>query len=111
MLPRREHDRRGDPPLGGRRWILDPADYGVHAPLDAIRGGDATVNAAKIRELLGGEHGPFRDIVVLNAGAALIVGGKCADLKEGAARAARAIDDGSAARALDKLVAVTNETA
>ena len=57
-----------------------------------------------------GEHGPFRDIVVLNAGAALIVGGKCADLKEGAARAARAIDDGSAARALDKLVAVTNET-
>ncbi len=46
---------------------------------------------------------------VLNAAAALIVGGKAADLTEGAERAARAIDDGSAARALDKLVAVTNE--
>ncbi|MEO8421643.1 MAG: anthranilate phosphoribosyltransferase [Hyphomicrobium sp.] len=88
-----------------------PEDAGLtRASLEDLKGGDATVNAAKIRELLGGEHGPFRDIVVLNAGAALIVGGKCADLKEGAARAARAIDDGSAARALDKLVAVTNET-
>ena len=87
-----------------------PEDAGLTpATLEDLKGGDATVNAAKIRELLGGEHGPFRDIVVLNAGAALIVGGKCADLKEGAARAARAIDDGSAARALDKLVAVTNE--
>jgi len=88
-----------------------PEDAGLPpATLEDLKGGDATVNAAKIRELLAGEHGPFRDIVVLNAGAALIVGGKCADLKEGAARAARAIDDGSAARALDKLVAVTNET-
>ena len=47
--------------------------------------------------------------MVLNAAAALIVGGKAADLNEGAERAARAIDDGAAARALDKLVAVTNE--
>ena len=56
----------------------------------------------------GGERVPFRDIVVLNAGAALIVGGKTGDLREGVERAQRAIDDGSTARALDKLVAVTN---
>lgn len=87
-----------------------PSDIGLPpATLEDLKGGDATVNAAAIRQLLVGEHGPFRDIVVLNAGAALIVGGKAKDLREGAERAARAIDDGSASRALDKLVAVTNE--
>lgn len=87
-----------------------PSDVGLPpATLEDLKGGDATVNAAAIRQLLVGEHGPFRDIVVLNAGAALIVGGKAKNLREGAERAARAIDDGSASRALDKLVAVTNE--
>ena len=95
-----------------RSFEVRPDDAGLPpASLEDLKGGDATVNAAAIRELLGGELGPFRDIVLLNAGAALIVGGKAADLREGAERAARAIDDGSAARALDKLVAVTNETA
>ena len=95
-----------------RSFEVRPEDAGLPpATLDDLKGGNATVNAAKIRELLAGEAGPFRDIVVLNAAAALIVGGKCADLKEGAVRAARAIDDGAAARALDKLVAVTNEIA
>ena len=87
-----------------------PSDAGLPpATLEDLKGGDATVNAAAIRQLLVGERGPFRDIVLLNAGAALIVSGKASDLREGAERAARAIDDGSAARALDKLVAVTNE--
>jgi anthranilate phosphoribosyltransferase len=89
-----------------------PSDAGLPpATLEDLKGGDATVNAAAIRELLGGEQGAFRDIVVLNAGAALLVGGKAATLREGAERAARAIDDGSAARALDQLVAATNEPA
>jgi anthranilate phosphoribosyltransferase len=89
-----------------------PSDAGLPpATLEDLKGGDATVNAAAIRELLGGEQGAFRDIVVLNAGAALLVGGKAANLREGAERAARAIDDGSAARALDQLVAATNEPA
>jgi anthranilate phosphoribosyltransferase len=89
-----------------------PSDAGLPpATLEDLKGGDATVNAAAIRELLGGEQGAFRDIVVLNAGAALLVGGKAANLREGAERAARAIDDGSAARALDQLVAATNEAA
>jgi anthranilate phosphoribosyltransferase len=91
---------------------VKPSDAGLPtATLADLKGGDATVNAAAIRELLAGEQGAFRDIVVLNAGAALIVGGKAATLQEGAERAARAIDDGAATRALDKLVAVTNEAA
>jgi anthranilate phosphoribosyltransferase len=78
------------------------------ATLADLKGGDATVNAAAIRDVLAGEPGPFRDIVLMNAGAALIVGGKAASLREGAERAGRAIDTGAAARALDKLIAVTN---
>jgi anthranilate phosphoribosyltransferase len=88
---------------------VTPEDAGLPmATLEDLKGGDATVNAAAIREVLAGEPGPFRDIVLLNAGAALIVGGRASTLREGAERAARAIDDGSAARALDKLVAVSN---
>ncbi|MFA5900453.1 MAG: anthranilate phosphoribosyltransferase [Hyphomicrobium sp.] len=93
-----------------RTFQVRPSDAGLPpATLEDLKGGDATVNAAAIRELLGGEPGPFRDIVLLNAGAGLVVGGKAGDLREGAERAARAIDDGSATRALDKLVAVSNE--
>ncbi|CAN1721782.1 Anthranilate phosphoribosyltransferase [Hyphomicrobium sp. 1Nfss2.1] len=93
-----------------RTFEVRPSDAGLPpATLEDLKGGDSTVNAAAIRQLLTGEESPFRDIVLLNAGAALIVGGKAKDLREGAERAARAIDDGSAARALDKLVAVTNE--
>jgi anthranilate phosphoribosyltransferase len=92
-----------------RTFEVRPSDVGLPpATLEDLKGGDATVNAAAIRQLLVGEHGPFRDIVLLNAGAALIVSGKTKDLGEGVARAARAIDDGAASRALDKLVAVTN---
>jgi anthranilate phosphoribosyltransferase len=95
-----------------RTFEVRPADVDLPpATLEDLRGGDATVNAAKIRELLAGEEGPFRDIVVLNAGAALLVGGKASSLQDGVARAQRAIDDGSASRALDKLVAVTNAAA
>jgi anthranilate phosphoribosyltransferase len=86
-----------------------PEDAGLpRATLADLKGGDATVNAAAIREVLAGEPGAFRDIVLLNAGAALIVGGKAATLREAAERAARSLDTGAAARALDKLVAVTN---
>ena len=88
---------------------VTPEDAGLpKATLDELKGGDATVNAAAIREVLAGEPGPFRDIVLMNAGAALIVGGRAADLTDGVRRAAHAIDSGAAVRALDKLVAVTN---
>jgi anthranilate phosphoribosyltransferase len=93
-----------------RTFEVRPEDAGLErATLAQLKGGDAQVNAAAIREVLGGEPGPFRDIVLLNAAAALIVGGKAASLAEGLARAGRAIDTGAAAQALDKLVAITNE--
>lgn len=95
-----------------RSFDVTPEDAGLpRATLDDLKGGDASVNAAAIRDVLGGEHGAFRDIVLLNAAAALIVAGKAANLREGVQRAARAIDEGAATRALDKLVAVTNEVA
>jgi anthranilate phosphoribosyltransferase len=89
---------------------VTPADAGLpQASLRDLKGGDASVNAAAIRAVLGGEPGPFRDIVLMNAAAALIVGGKADNLVDGVARAARAVDSGAAQQALDKLIAITNE--
>jgi anthranilate phosphoribosyltransferase len=94
-----------------RVFEVKPADAGLPtATLADLKGGDATVNAAAIREVLAGKRGPFRDVVLLNAAAALIVGGRVNDLREGAALAAQSIDSGAAARALDRLVAVSNGT-
>jgi anthranilate phosphoribosyltransferase len=88
---------------------VKPEDAGLpRLTLAQLKGGDAHTNAAAIREVLGGEPGAFRDIVLLNAAAALIVGGKAASLTEGVERAGRSIDTGAAAQALDKLVAITN---
>jgi anthranilate phosphoribosyltransferase len=58
--------------------------------------------------LLGGNPGPFRDIVLLNAAAALIVAGAATRLTEGAQRAAQAIDSGAAMTTLSRLIAITN---
>ena len=79
------------------------------ALLTDLKGGDAQTNAAKMRALFLGETGPYRDIVLLNTAAALIVAGKADSLISGVAFAAQSIDSGAANRALDKLVAVTNE--
>ena len=88
---------------------VTPEDAGLpRATLAQLKGGDAQANAAAIREVLGGEPGPFRDVVLLNAAAALIVGGKSARLTEGVERAGRSIDTGAAAQALDSLIAITN---
>jgi anthranilate phosphoribosyltransferase len=76
---------------------VTPEDAGLPcASLSDIQGGDPAHNAAALLRLLGGEPGPYRDIVLLNAAAALVVAGKAADLKAGAALAAEAIDDGRA---------------
>jgi len=86
-----------------------PEDAGLpRAALADLRGGAAGENAAALRALLDGARGPYRDIVLLNAAAALIVADKVADLREGAALAANAIDSGAAKRTLEKLVAVSN---
>jgi len=78
------------------------------ASLDQLRGGDAEVNAKAIQALLDGEKGAFRDIVLLNTAAALIVADKAGNLIDGVEIAARSIDSGAARAALDKLVAITN---
>ena len=92
-----------------RRFTVTPEDAGLpRASLDALRGGDAEENAAALRALLDGAKGAYRDIVLLNAAAALVVADRAADLAEGAALAAAVIDDGRAAKALADLVEATN---
>lgn len=91
-----------------RVFEVTPADAGLApARLSDLKGGDAQTNAAAIRDVLAGKRGPFRDIVLLNAAAALIVGGKAANLLDGAAMAAHAIESGAARAALDRLVAIS----
>jgi anthranilate phosphoribosyltransferase len=82
---------------------VHPEDAGLTpcAP-EALRGGDAAACAGITREVLGGAKGPRRDVVVFNAAAALVVAGVARDLRDGARRAAEAIDDGRALRVLDR---------
>ncbi|WNJ98513.1 anthranilate phosphoribosyltransferase [Thalassospiraceae bacterium LMO-JJ14] len=88
---------------------VTPGDAGLPtATADELKGGDPDANAEALRMLLAGAPGPYRDIVVLNAAASLIVAGKAGDLNEGAALAVKSIDEGAARAALDKLVAITN---
>jgi anthranilate phosphoribosyltransferase len=83
---------------------IAPEDIGLkRATLEQLKGGDAMHNAEAIKQVLAGEPGPFRDIVVLNSAAALMVAGKAHDLKHGAALAIASIDEGKAAAALATL--------
>ena len=92
-----------------RRFQVTPEDAGLpRASIDAIRGGDGEENAAALRALLAGQTGAYRDIVLLNAAAALVVSDRATDLAEGAALAAAAIDDGRAAQALERLARITS---
>ncbi len=93
-----------------RTFTITPEDAGLSRATPAdLKGGDPETNAAVIRAMLGGESGAYRDIVVLNAGAALVVAGKAETLAEGAAKAAAAIDDGKALKTLEHMVRITNE--
>jgi anthranilate phosphoribosyltransferase len=95
-----------------RRFQITPEEAGLpRATLADLRGGDAEENATALRALLAGARGPYRDVVLLNAAAALIVADRAADLKDGVALAARAIDDGSAARSLETLARITSAPA
>ncbi len=84
----------------GQRIAPEDAGLARHG-LDAIRGGDAAYNAAALRALLQGEAGAYRDAVLLNAGAALVVAGAAGGLREGVEEAAEAIDKGLAKALLD----------
>jgi anthranilate phosphoribosyltransferase len=93
---------------GTSEWFAEAAQFGLApAELDAVTGGTPEENAAATRAVLEGEEGPRRDLVVLNAAAAIYVGGLAADLGDGVARAAAAIDSGAAANVLERLVAAT----
>jgi anthranilate phosphoribosyltransferase len=89
-------------------WFVEPGQYGL-APIELaeIAGGTPDENAAVTRAVLTGETGPHRDIVLLNAAATIYVGGLAADLEEGVAKAASAIDSGAAAIVLEKLIEAT----
>jgi anthranilate phosphoribosyltransferase len=85
---------------------IAPEDAGLpRHPMRAIHGGDPAHNAAALRRLLRGETGAYRDAVLLNAAAALIVAARCDTLQEGAATAAEALDSGAADRLLDRWIA------
>jgi len=91
---------------------VTPGDAGLDSTtLAELLGGDANENAKAIRAVLDGQAGPFRDIVLLNAAAALVVADKAASLADGVGRAAKAIDNGSARGVLDKLIAITHSNA
>jgi len=91
-----------------RIYQITPEDFGLErAPLEAIAGGDAALNAGLIRAILAGEKGPRRDIVVANASAAIVAGGRATDFLEGAQMAAQSIDSGAARKKLEELIAFT----
>jgi anthranilate phosphoribosyltransferase len=90
------------------RFSVDPAALGLQpAQPGDLRGGDATHNAVLARAVLAGDAGPHRDVVVLNAGAGLVVAGLADDLATGVALAGATIDSGAAAAALDRVVTVS----
>ncbi|MGQ3177423.1 MAG: anthranilate phosphoribosyltransferase [Blastomonas fulva] len=93
-----------------KRWQASDAELPVH-PIEAIRGGDAAFNAAALRRLLQGESGAYRDAVLFNAAAALLIAGEVDTLADGAEEAAEAIDKGLANTLLDCWIDFTKAAA
>ncbi len=92
-----------------RTFEVTPEEAGLaRVKPEALRGGDAAENAKALLDVLKGKKGPFRDVSIINAAAALVVAGKAKTLKEGAALAAKSIDSGEAEGRLDRLIAVSN---
>ncbi len=94
-------------------YTVSPEDVGLPTTPDpqATAGGEPAVNADITRRILAGEPGPRADLAVLNAGAAIYAGGGATDLAAGVTAAREAIENGSAAGTLERLVAVTHELA
>ncbi len=95
-----------------RTVVLDPRQLGLE-PVgpEALRGGDAATNAELTRRVLGGERGPHRDIVLLNAAAGVVVSGLADDMAEGLDAAAASIDEGAAGEVLERLVRASHDVA
>ena len=97
--------------VGGeiRSFTLTPEEFGLKRHTkDELRGGDAAYNAKALRDMLGGAAGAYRDTVLMNAGAGLVIAGKATTLGDGIALAAQAIDSGRALQVLDRLVEISN---
>ncbi|RWM10034.1 anthranilate phosphoribosyltransferase [Mesorhizobium sp.] len=92
-----------------RTFTLTPEAVGLKRHTkEELRGGDAAYNAKALREMLGGAAGAYRDTVLMNAGAGLVVAGKATTLADGIEAAAQAIDSGRALAVLDKLIEISN---
>jgi anthranilate phosphoribosyltransferase len=92
-----------------RRFTVTPEQFGLKRCGTAdLKGGDAAYNAKALRDMLSGHAGAYRDTVLMNAGAGLVVAGVAADLAGGIRQAAASIDSGKALAALDRLVQVSN---
>ena len=95
-----------------RSFTVRPEDFGLPlATMTDLKGGDRQQNAQIIREVLAREAGARRDIVLMNASAALVAGGRANDLKEGVQLAAQSIDSGAARERLERLVAYSQRLA
>ena len=95
---------------GIRTYYVTPEDFGLpRAPMTQIQGGDAAQNAAIIREVLSGIPGARRDVVLLNASAGLVAGGRSSSMRQAMGLASASIDSGEALHRLDRLAALTRE--
>jgi anthranilate phosphoribosyltransferase len=95
-----------------RTYEVTPEEFGLkRAPMEAISGGDVRENAAIIHQILDGNESARRDVVLLNAAAALVAAGRVATIKDGIPRAAFSLDSGAARAKLDALVRFTNQVA
>jgi anthranilate phosphoribosyltransferase len=93
-----------------RSFTVDPVALGLApAIMDELVGGEPAENAEAVRRMVAGQHGPHRNIVVLNAGAALVVAGRASSLEEGVVMAAESIDSGAAAAALQRFIDTSQE--
>lgn len=92
-----------------RSFEVTPEEAGLtRCGSEALKGGDADANAVALQGVLDGKPGPFRDVALLNAAAALVVANRASDLKEGVAIGAKSLDTGAAAARLKKLIAISN---
>lgn len=90
-----------------KRFLFDPRSAGFeYAPLDAVKGGDAQVNAKILTDVLSGVAGPARQAVLLNAAFAMVAGGAAEDVRDGVQAAVRSIDSGAAADRLKAFLSV-----
>ncbi len=90
---------------------ITPEEFGLKkVPLEDLKGGTPEENANALMALLSGEEGPYRDVTLLNAGAAIMIGGKCVTVAEGIKLAEQSIDSGKALSAFETLKRISNET-